>query len=161
MKRLRLLGALLLVGVLGITFADNRVSVSEFDFTFAMPAPCLGENVITKIFITSRSHSFTTPSGNSHMIEMWHFTFEGVGESTGREWVGKGVAPGTDNIHKNGENYFFTESGLLVPVSVPGIADGPRFRFNHLYQARWDADGNLVMEMEKGFDPNVRCLGKK
>ena len=95
MAIVRVLAVLLFAGLLGTAFANNKTSVSDFDFTFLMPAPCLGENVITHIYVTSRTHDFTTPSGNSHMIDMWDFTFEGVGESTGREWVGRGVAPGT------------------------------------------------------------------
>jgi len=86
---------------------------------------------------------------------------EGVGESTGREWVGKGESPGGDVVNKTGEKYFATQNGFLVPVAVPGLEDGPKYRFNQLFQYRWDADGNLVMEMVKGTDPNVRCLGKK
>jgi hypothetical protein len=95
------------------------------------------------------------------MIDNWKFLLEGVGESTGREWVGKAVSPGGSVVHKTGEKFFFTQNGFLIPVSVPGLEDGPKFRFNQLFQFRWDADGNLVMEIVKGTDPNVRCLGKK
>ena len=161
MKRLRMLGATLLIGIFGIAFANNRVSVSEFDFTDLMPTLCLGENVITHFYITATGHEFTTPSGTYHMIDNWKFWMEGVGESTGREWVGKGVSPGGDVVYKTGEKFFFTQSGLLTPVSVPGLEDGPKYRFNQTYQARWDADGNLVMEKLVGFDPIVKCLGKK
>ena len=147
--------------VMSVAFAANRTTVSEFDFPFLMPAPCLGENVLAHAYVTARGHEFTTPSGTYHMIDNWKFLLVGVGESTGREWIGKGLSPSGDVIHKTGEKYFFTQNGFMNPVSVPGLEDGPKFRFNQLYQARWDADGNLVMEMLKGTDPNVRCLGKK
>jgi len=164
MKKYRVLGSLLMASIAGLFMsaasADNRTTVSEFDFTFLMPTPCLGEDVITHIYGTAKGHEFTTPSGTYHMLDSWQFLLEGVGESTGREWIGKGVVAAGATVYKTGEKFFFTQSGLLSPVSVPGIEDGPKFRFNHLYQVRWDADGNLVMEMEKGMDPNVRCLGK-
>ena len=160
MKPIMSLLALAMLGLAGTLSADNGVIESKFDFDFVMPAPCLGENVLTKIFVTARNHAFSTPSGNYHALDKWQFTLVGVGESTGREWAGRGVSPGGDNVTRNGEKFFFTESGLMRPISVPGLDDGPWFRFNHVYQVRWDADGNLVMEMAKGFDPNVRCLGK-
>ena len=146
---------------ISVAFADNRTTVFEYDFTGLMLTPCLGENVVTHFYVSARGHEFTTPSGTYHMIDNWKFLMEGVGEGTGREWLGKGESPGGDVVHRTGEKYFFTQKGIMVPVSVPGLEDGPKFRFNQLYQARWDADGNLVMEMAKGFDPNVRCLGKK
>ena len=156
-----LLSGLIVALLAPTSFGDNRTTVSEFDFTFLMPTPCLGEDVMIHIFVSARGHEFMTPSGTYHMIDNWKFLMEGVGESTGREWVGKGEAPGGTVVHKNGEKFFFTQSGMLRPVSVPGLEDGPKYRFNQLFQYRWDADGNLVMEMVKGTDPNVRCLGKK
>ena len=156
-----LLSGLIVALLTPASFADNRTTVSEFDFTFLMPTLCLGENTMIHIFVSARGHEFTTPSGTYHMIDNWTFLMEGVGESTGREWVGKGVIPAGDVAHKTGEKFFFTQKGFLVPVSVPGLEDGPKIRFNQVFQYRWDADGNLVMEMEKGLDPVVRCLGKE
>jgi len=167
MKKERILVSLLLALMAALFFsaasADNRTTVSEFDYRFSTPeTPCLDEGVNFHIYVTARGHEFTTPSGNYHMIDNWEFLLEGVGESTNREWVGKGVSKGGYAVHKTGEKFFYSEAAIFMPISVPGIEDGPKFRFNHLYQARWDADGNLVMEIVKGWEPDsgIHCLGK-
>jgi hypothetical protein len=146
MKRLQVATLISIALLVPPVFANNGAIKIDFDFPVSFFVGCLGESVSGTIYVTTTYHEFDTPSGTHHLIDNWKFRYEFVGDSTLREWIGKGTAPGGGSVTSNGEKFFWTESAHLLPVHVDGIEDGPKWRYNNVVQYRWDENGVLTKE---------------
>ena len=159
MKRLQLVVLSTVALLCAPTFANNGAIKIVFDFPQSFYVPCLNESVSGTIYVTTTYHEFDTPSGTHHMIDNWKFAIELVGDSTMREWVGKGGSPAGGNVTKNGEKFFYADSVRLTPVHVDGIEDGPKWSYSLVSQLRWDENGVLTKNFLNIASGEIRCQG--
>ena len=150
------LTVVILAAVSTIAYASNAMQTYSFSDTRRAFIPCLGEYVSGTILVSAKGHFFETPSGNAHLVDNWRYVVELTGEATGRTWVGTGGGPLVDNIVKTGEMFGFTDQMMMKP-----LGEGPRWRFNMNYKAKFDEGASLVFEKDNVATGEVwRCLGK-
>ena len=146
-----------ILGFSASAMADNGIQTVEFDLNIPPPdtvfVDCLNEYITGVTSITAKMHRFETPSGIIHMVNNWSYTTLFTGQSTGRHWTNRGVAPQHQNILKNGETLGINDSSLARPVD-----EGPMWKVNYNFKLRVDANGDPAVAVELF---NVRCLGPK
>jgi len=140
-----LVGVAALVLSIGTTAADNGVETTELEWVIPADNPiwieCINEFVYGPVHITARYHVLETPAGTAHLMEQWNQTITWTGLSTGRVWLGTGVAHFNLTIAKSGEVFPIMESLLFKP-----LGDGPMWRTNRISFAKWDEKGDLIFD---------------
>lgn len=135
------------------------VQTYEFSYTAEGYVPCLGEIVSFDATVEVRGHVFSTKNGTVHVLDNWTITQFATGQSTGREWLGKGVSPFQSNTKVDG-------SGVTQWVSRvrfdPVTKGDPALIGEDQFKVTINANGELVVERlpHPGLE-GLRCLPAK
>ncbi len=142
---------------------SNGIQHTDWEFQlFGGPVyiPCVGESVTGTVHVTTRSHSFDTPSGNFHLVESFYGTVSMYSVDSDNTWIGHFALPGTHNVKiKQGESFMQLERENYVPDE----GNGRHFFIESAWIFNVNANGelNVVREFPDDFFFDAfRCVGK-
>ena len=156
------LTTLFFVGIAGAG-PSNGIQHTDWEFQLyggPLYIPCVGESVTGTVHVTTRSHSFDTPSGNFHLIESFYGTVSMYSVDSDNTWIGHFSIPINSNVQiKAGETFKWVSRENYVPDEGSGR--------HFFYEPAWifsvNANGELNVAREEidgiGFD-DFRCVGK-
>lgn len=166
MRRLLACAAALLL-LAGIATAKSPRGIHQEDWSFDWPDDgfyfsCLNDTLYGTVYVTTRSHSFETPSGVVHLVESFFGTGYIYSKTTGRTWTQRFAIPGTMSAKVgNGTVVQWVDNENYIP-DEPG---GQHFFIRVTYKLTVNANGDLVVERERPEgaavfpDDYSRCTG--
>ena len=101
MKRMLITCALAGLAFIANAEPSNGIQQTDWEFQlFGGPLyiPCVGESVTGTVHVTTRSHSFDTPSGNFHLVESYYGTVSMYSVDSDNTWIGHFAIPQNHNI---------------------------------------------------------------
>ena len=142
---------------------SNGIQHTDWEFQlFGGPLyiPCVGESVTGTVHVTTRSHSFDTPSGNFHWVESFYGTVSMYSVDSDNTWIGHFAIPQNQNVKiKQGETFKLVGRENYVPDE----GNGRHFFLKYTWIFTVNANGelNVVRELPDPFlFDAVRCVGK-
>jgi hypothetical protein len=120
--------------------------------TQLMANPCNGEPVLLTIEATRVVHRTTTPNGNIHIHSTSNLHGDGVGLTTGVNYVLNSVA--TANFNNNGGGA--TNQTLWQDAVAVAQGNVPNFLFQQTEHFTVNANGDITVNFDKSF---VKCQG--
>ena len=164
-KLLSLVFVLTALSFSGLAGAGPSNGIQHTDWTFQLFGgplyiPCVGESLTGTVHVTTRSHSFDTPSGNFHLIESFHGTAFLYSMDSDNTWMMHFTIPQIRNVKfKEGETYRYVERDNVVPDE--GNGKHWFFEMTWLFTVNANGELNVVSEFP---DPILyeafRCVGK-
>ena len=157
------LTTLFFVGLAGAG-PSNGIQHTDWEFPWLgeepVYIPCVGESLNGTIHVTTRSHSFDTPSGNFHLVESFYGTVSLYSVDSDNTWIGHFAIPTHNNVKiRQGETFKVIQRENYVPDE----GNGRHFFFEVLWIFSVNANGELNVARDNvdwvGFD-NFRCVGK-
>jgi hypothetical protein len=152
----------------GLAGAGPSNGIQHTDWTFQLFGgplyiPCVGESLTGTVHVTTRSHSFDTPSGNFHLVESFYGTVSLYSVDSDNTWIGRFAIPQIRNVKvKQGETYRYVDRENYVPDE----GNGRHFflRFAWIFTVNANGELNVVREFPEFPDPflydAVQCVGK-
>jgi hypothetical protein len=152
----------------GLASAGPPNGIQQTEWSFDWPdegfyIPCLDDTLNGTINVTTRSHSFETPSGNVHMIESFYGTGYVFSKTTGNTWVVHFAIPVNGNMKVDqGETSMFVDRENYIPDE----GNGRHFFIEWWFNLTVNANGELKVAREvppPGSifpDDYTRCVGK-
>ena len=140
---------------------SNGIQTTDWEFQmFGGPLyiQCLGESVTGTVYVTTRSHSFETPSGNFHMVESFHGIVYAYSADSDNTWISHFTIPQIRNVKfKQGETYKYVERDSFVPDE----GNGRHWFAEQIWIFNVNANGelNVVSEFPATVDDAFRCVG--
>jgi hypothetical protein len=155
------LAALSFAGLAGAG-PSNGIQETYWEFQlFGGPlyVPCVGESVTGTVHVTTRSHSFETPSGNFHLVESFFGTVSMYSVDSDNTWIGHFAIPQNRNVKvKQGETYRYIGRENYVPDE----GNGRHFFIKYAWIFSINANGelNVAQELPASIFDAFRCVGK-
>lgn len=154
---------LITLGFVGPGDAGASNGIQHTDWTFQLYGgplyiPCVGESVTGTVHVTTRSHSFETPSGNFHLVESFYGTVSMYSVTSDNTWIGHFSIPINQNVKiKQGQTFKWVSRENYVPDEGNGV----HFFFEPTYIFSVNANGELhvARDVPGGFNA-FRCVGK-
>ena len=152
----------------GIAGAGPSNGIQQTEWSFDWPeegfyVSCLNDTLNGTIYVTTRSHSFETPSGNTHFIEGFFGTGYVYSKTTGNTWIVRFAIPQKGNMK-------VTQGQTLKVIDrenyIPDEGNGRHWFVEYWFNLTVNANGELVVEREVpsdgGYGPDgyARCVGK-
>jgi hypothetical protein len=149
-KLLSLVFVLTALSFAGLAGAGPSNGIQRTDWTFQLFGghlyiPCVGESLTGTVHVTTRSHSFDTPSGNFHLIESFHGTAYVYSVDSDNTWMMHFTIPQIHNVKfKEGETYRYVERDNVVPDE----GNGRHWFFEMTWLFTVNANGELNVVSE-------------
>ena len=164
-KLLSLVFVLTALSFSGLAGAGPSNGIQHTDWTFQLFGgplyiPCVGESLTGTVHVTTRSHSFDTPSGNFHLVESFYGTVSLYSVDSDNTWIGHFAIPTHNNVKiRQGETFKVIQRENYVPDE----GNGRHFFYEIIWIFSVNANGELNVARDNidwpGFD-NFRCVGK-
>ena len=167
-KRGMLTCGMLMLSAAGVAAAGPPKGIQHYDWSFewfpeGIYVPCLNDTLTGMVYVTTRSHSFETPSGTVHMVESFFGTGYVYSNTTGNSWSLRFAIPITGNVVLGkGETYNVAQNENYVP----DVGDGRHWFYASNYKLTVNANGELVVERSVPPDDGewqmgdyTRCVG--
>ena len=141
---------------------SNGIQHTDWEFQIyggPLYIPCVGESVTGTVHVTTRSHSFDTPSGNFHLVESFYGTVSLYSVDSDNTWIGHFAIPTHNNVKiRQGETYRYIGRENYVPDE----GNGRHFFITYAWIFSVNANGelNVVGGYPDSFLSGVRCVGK-
>ena len=143
----------------------NKIQHQEWSFDWIEEGwyiPCLNDTLNGTVYVTTRSHSFETPSGTVHVIESFFGTGHIYSKITWNTWTQRVSIPINSNVVLGkGQTYKYIDRNHYIPNE----GDGRHFIMAGTYFLSVNANGELKVEREvptpgSAFpDDYARCMG--
>ena len=133
------LTSVLFVGLAGAG-PSNGIQQTEWSFDWPEEGfyiPCLNDTLNGTVYVTTRSHSVVTPSGNVHFIESFYGMGYVYSKTTGNTWTQRFAIPQNGNMKVGqGETYKVVDRENFIPDE----GDGRHFFIESWYKLTVNAN---------------------